>query len=175
MGTSQLNVISLMSYSQQITNGILSDIVQSASLVLQPRTLIYSLSGFLPNAIKVLTVQHQNRDLDPLLELAELQSLDMKWVTAVADQPRGFLQVGADLLVVYPGVNRTVTVTVKYGQYLAALATTADSTVVPNEDDTCVNALTEALLLLKGRDLNAVQQAFSRFTQRIVELRAEER
>lgn len=176
IGTSQLQMINLLSYSQQVVNGALSDVVQSATLTLQPRTLIYGLSAFVPAAMKVLSVQDAGgRDLDPLLELPELQSIDMRWPVAVADAPRGFLQVGADTLIIYPGVNVSQPVTVKYGQYLPTLAVPADNTLVPSEDDTCVNALTEALLLLKGRDLNAVKQALDRYTQRLKELRMEKR
>lgn len=176
MGTTQLHVINLMSYAQQVVNGILADAIQSAPLYLQPRTLIYGLSSFVPGAIKVLAITDASgRDLEPLPSIQHLQWLDMKWPVAVADFPRGFCQVGADLLVIYPGVNVKQTLTVKYSEYLAPLATTADSTVLPNEDDTAINSLTEALLLLKGRDLNALGQAVERFSKRISELQAEKR
>ena len=175
-GTTQLQVISLISYAQQVVNGILSDLVQSSTLTLQPRTLIYSLSGFVPNAIKVLAITDASgRDLEPLPVIQTLQWLDLKWPVAVADFPRGYCQVGADLLVVYPGVNVAQPLTVKYGQFIPPVATIADSTSLPAEDDAAINALTEALLLLKGRDLNALSQAAQRFAKRIEELKAEKR
>lgn len=175
-GTSQLNVIALLSYAQQVVNGIISDVVQSATLTLQPRTLIYGLSGFVPNAIKVLAITDASgRDLEPLPSIQNLQWLDMKWPVAVADAPRGYCQVGADLLVLYPGVNIQQPLTVKYSQYLVPLATTADATVLPAEDDSAVNDLTEVLLLLKGRDLNALGTAVERFSKRIADLKAEKR
>lgn len=169
--TTQLNIIGLMSYAQQVTNAVLSDIVQAGILTLQPRTLIYQLSAYLPAAIKVLAVQDASgRDLDPV-SLVELQHINMRWPTALSDSPIAFTQVGADLLIIYPGLSLQQNITVKYSEYLPAVALTTDSTVVPNEDDTCVNALTETLLLLKNRDLNAVAAALKRFTSRVEELR----
>ncbi len=174
--TTQLQIISLISYAQQVVNGALSDVVQNAPLLLQPRTLIYQLSTFLPSAIKVLAVTDASgRDLDPIMEIAGLQQLEMKWPVAVADAPRGFVQVGADLLVIYPAVRSQQTLTVKYSRLTPQVANPPDSTVVPNEDDSAVNALTEALLLLKNRDLNAVAATMERFNGRIKELDEERR
>lgn len=175
-GTAQPDVISLISYAQQVVNGILSDAVQSSTLTLQPRTLIYSLSGFVPNAIKVLAITDASgRDLEPMPEIQNLQWLDMRWPVAVADSPRGYCQVGADLLIIYPAVKVQQALTVKFSQYIPPVATTADSTSLPAEDDAAVHALTEALLLLKGRDLNAVAKTVERFASRIAELRKEAR
>jgi len=176
MGTSQSQVINLLSYSQQVTNGILHDSVLSGSLTIQPRTLIYQLSTYFPSAIKVLAVTDESgRDLNPLFNAEALQWLNMTWPTSLANSPRNFVQVGADVLILYPGTSRVQTLTVKYSQLTPALATAADYTVLPNEDNTPINALTEALLLLKGRDLNAVKQTMTRFLSRITELKAEHR
>lgn len=172
----QLQVINLLSYSQQVVNGVLSDVVQSAPLTLPPRTLIFGLSTFVPAAIKVLAITDASgRDLEPFPEIESLQWLDMHWPSAVADFPRGYCQVGADTLIVYPAIKASQTLTVKFSQYLAPLATVADATVVPAEDDSAVNSLTEALLLLKNRDLNALGKTVERFMKRIEELKQEKR
>jgi hypothetical protein len=174
IGTTQQQVISLLSYSQQIVNGALSDIVATTSLPIQPRTLIYQLSGFIPAAIKVLAVTDASgRDLDPLFDLATLQAIDMRWPTSLGSAPRFWVQVGADIIIIYPGTEVPQAVTVTYGQFIPALATAADSTTVAIEDDPPINALTEVLLLLKGRDLNAVKGAMDRFTVSIQELQTE--
>ena len=165
-----------MSYAQQVVNGITGDNVSSASLYLQPRTLIYGLSTFILDAIKVLAVQDASgRDLEPMPAIENLQWLDMRWPVAVADRPRGYCQVGADLIIIYPGVKTPQTLTVKYGNVIAPVTVVADSTSLPAEDDAAINSLTEALLLLKGRDLNAVQATVARFSKRIEDLKADKR
>lgn len=175
-GTTQAQVIQLLSYSQQVVNGILGDLVLSSSLTLQPRTLIYSLSGFVPGSIDVLAVTDASgRDLDPLSIITELQWIDMRWPTAVADYPRSYCQVGGDLLIIYPAVKTTQALTVKFSQFIPPVVNIADSTSLPNEDDSAVNALAEVLLLLKGRDLAPVKAAIERFAGRIKELGSEKR
>jgi hypothetical protein len=174
--TSQANIISLMSYAQQVTNGALSDVVATATLNLAVRTPIYQLSTNIAAAIKVLAVTDASgRDLDCLPDIFQLQQLDFHWLTYTSDRPRDFVQVGKDLLIIWPGVLASQPMTVKYSKYIPALTGSGDATVVPNEDDTCINALTEALLVLKNRDLNATAQAFERFTKRLENLRMSRR
>lgn len=178
-GTTQAQVISLLSYSQQVVNGSLSnghdsslgDITGSAPLVLQPRTPIYSVSGFVPGGVKILAIRdNSGRDLEPMTEFVQLIQTDLKWVTRTADAPRGWCYAGRDVLIVYPAVLSPQTVTVVYSLLTPTLATTADTTVVPNETDDVVFDLAEALLLLKGRDLNGVATVVARFSKRMGEL-----
>jgi hypothetical protein len=88
--TTQPQVINLLSYSQQVVNGSLDEETGTASLVLQPRTVIYSLSGFLPAAVRVQGVRDASgRDLDPV-SYENLQQIDLNWPFAIADAPRSF-------------------------------------------------------------------------------------
>lgn len=175
-GTTQRQVIGLLSYSQQVVNGSLSDVTGQASLVLQPRTLIYQVSNYLSDAVKILAVRNDSgRDLEPMTEFAQLTQTNLRWMVATADYPRGWCYAGRDVIVIYPGVNSPQTLTVVYGQVTPALAVPADTTVVPAEDDDAVMDLTEILLLLKGRDLNAVAPAMARLTERMKALAEVER
>jgi len=174
-GTTEQQTIALISYSQQVVNGILGDLVTSQALTIQPRTLIYSMSGFVPGSIDVLAVQDASgRDLDPL-GLQDLQWLDMRWPVAVADSPRGYTQVGGDLLIIYPAVKTPQILTVKFSQFIAPVTGPADSTSLPPEDDSAINDLAETLILLKNRDLLAVKAAMERFAGRIKQLQTEKR
>jgi hypothetical protein len=181
-GTTQPQVISLISYSQQVINGILGDLVVSIPLLIQPRTLIYSMSGFLadindnPLAINVEAVQDASgRDLEPMPDLTYLENLDIQWPVAVADSPRGFCQVGGDLLIIYPAVKTPQTLTVKASAFIAPVVNNGDSTSLPAEDDAAINDLTEIVLLLKNRDLMPLKGVVDRFRKRVAELKEERR
>jgi len=168
-GTSQANTISLLSYSQQVINGALTDVTAQSSLALQPRTCLYQVSAFVPGAVRILAIKDASgRDLEPMMEFAQLAQTDLKWIVRTADAPRGWCYIGRDLIVIYPATRLGgQTLTVTYAQLTPALATTADATVVPNETDDAIYDLTEALLLLKNRDLNAVTSAMQRFQERM--------
>ena len=172
--TLQQNVIGLLSYAQQVVNGILDEETGTASLVLQPRTTIYRMSSFLPSAVRILGIRDDSgRDLDSIA-YENLQQIDLNWPSAIADAPRSFCQCGRDLLIVHPGIsNNPTTLTVIYTLLTPALATAADSTVVQNETDDAVLDLTELLLILQHRDLSPFQNALSRFTTRMKELKSE--
>lgn len=178
MGTSQANVILLLSFAQQVINGIVEDVVVTSGLVLQPRTVIYALSGFLPNCVHLLAMRDASgRDLDPLYGGAgEIANIDLRWPVAVSDVPRSFAVIGRDLVAIHPGVNnQSNTLTAVYSQLTSALATTSDTTVLQNESDDALLDLTEILLLLKNRDLSPVKNAMARMATRLNELRSEER
>lgn len=177
-GTTQANVILLLSFSQQVVNGILDDVVVSSQITLAPRTMIYSISGSLPAAVKVLAVRDASgRDLDPLYDgVVDLANIDLRWPVAVSDDgPYSFAPVGRDLLCFHPGVTTTTPLTAFYSQLTPTLNTAADSTVVPAEDDHAVLDLTEILILLKNRDMVPVMDAIKRFEARLKELQEEER
>jgi hypothetical protein len=173
--TTQPQTIQLLSYSQQVVNGILGDNVGTTPLVVQPRSLIYQISSFLPQVVKIQAIRDAGgRDLEPMV-FESLSWLNMKWITSTADAPRGYALAGRDILVIYPGIRYPQTLTVVYSTLTPTLATTADSTVLPNEDDDATLDLAEALLLIQHRDMAGVKTVFDRFNARIKELRNERR
>lgn len=173
--TTQPQVIGIISLAQQIVNGILGDVVGTASLVVQPRTTIYSISSFLPSCVKIQAVRDASgRDLEPI-PFNALSWLNMKWPTSIADSPRGFALAGRDVLILYPGVHTAQTLTVVYTNLTAPLTTTADSTVTPSEDDDAIYDLTEVLLLLKNRDMYGAKTVIDRMGSRLKELKDERR
>jgi hypothetical protein len=171
--TTQPQVINLLSYAQQVVNGALDEKTGTQSLVLQPRTVIYQLSSFVPGAVRVQGVRDASgRDLDSI-SYDNLRQIDQRWPVAISDSPRSWCQCGRDLLIVHPGVNLPQTLTVVYTLLTPALAAIADTTVVENETDDAVLDLGELLLLLQHRDLFPFRDAMDRFGARMKELKAE--
>ena len=174
--TTQPQVINLLSYAQQVVNGSLDEETGTAPLVLQPRTVIYPISAFLPSAVRVQGVRDASgRDLDSIT-YDNLQQIDLNWPFAIADAPRSFCQCGRDLLIVHPGIETNpTTLTVIYTLLAPALTTIDDTTVVQNETDDAVLDLGELLLLLQHRDISPFKDAIERFTARMKELKSERR
>jgi hypothetical protein len=174
--TTQPQVINLLSYSQQVVNGSLDEETGTASLVLQPRTVIYSMSGFLSAAVRIQGIRDASgRDLDSI-SYENLQQIDLNWPFAIADSPRSFCQCGRDLLIVHPGIETNpTTLTVIYTLLTPVLAGTSDTTVVQPEADSAVLDLAECLLVLQHRDLTAFKEAHDRLIARMKELKSERR
>ena len=166
-GTSQANVISLLSFAQQVVNGALAHVVNNAPLALVARQVIYPIFANLPAAVRILAVRDASgRDLVPLGEFSALRQVNTGWPSAVSDVPRSFALCGRDLLIVYPGAVFPPTLTVVYSKLTTTL-TGASATEVTNDDDDALLDLTELLLLLKSRDLPDCKKIGERFKARM--------
>ena len=166
-GTSQANVISLLSFAQQVVNGALAHVTATAPLALVSRQVIYPIFANLPAAVRILAVRDASgRDLVPLGEFSALRQVDTGWPSAVSDAPRSFTLCGRDLLIVYPGAVFPPTLTVVYSELTTPL-TGASATEVTNDDDDALLDLTELLLLLKSRDLPDCKKIGERFKARM--------
>jgi hypothetical protein len=167
-GTSQTNVISLLSFAQQVVNGILGHVVDEGSLPLVSRQVIYPIFANLPAAVRILALRDASgRDLVPLGEFSALQQVNTGWPSAVSDSPRSWTLCGRDLLIVYPGVAVSPpTLTPVYSELTTTL-TAASTTEVTNDDDDALLDLTEVLLLLKSRDLPDCKKIIERFKARM--------
>src|ERR1700676_3704025 len=136
-GTTGPNVISLLSFAQQVVNGILGHVTRLDNLALVSRQVIYPLSANLPNSVKVQAVRDASgRDLVPLGEFSALQQVDTGWPSAVTSAPRSYALCGRDLLIVYPGVDKSPpTLTVVSTALTTTLTAAGNTTQVTNDDD----------------------------------------
>lgn len=161
IATSRAVTLSLVSLSQVVVNGFVGDVVSSTALTIQPRTLLYQLSSFLPSAVKVIRVADvSGRDLDPLLSIDELSHLSSNWITDVSDSPQAWCAIGRDLIAIWPGVRTTIILNVFYTLLTPQLTTEIDVTVVPHETDNLIVDLATFLVRLKSRDLTEAKHAF---------------
>lgn len=171
-GTTQPNVISLFSFCQQVVNGILAHVTESAPLILTPRQNIYPIFANFPTSVRVLQVRDASgRDLVPFDDFAALRQVATNWPSAVSDTPRDYALCGRDLLIIYPGVAASPpTLTVISAMLTTPLTLSTDTTQVTNDDDDAVMDLCEVLLLLKARDKPDCQKIIERFKTRIENL-----
>ena len=173
-GTASADVINLLSFSQQVVNGILCDVTATALLTINPNQVIYQISNYVDTAVRILAIRDASgRDLQPFDDFAGLNQVATNWPSAVSDAPRSYALCGRDLLIFYPGVKTAQTVTVVFGILTFPLILPTDTTEVTNDDDDAVMDLTEVLLLLKAGDLNECAKIIERFKSRIETLKSE--
>lgn len=84
------------------------------------------------------------------------------WLTDTSDVPLAWAAIGRDLIGIWPAPvsNIPVTFTGVRGTFQATLET--EETGLREEDDDIVKELTQALILLRQRDLDLIQSAISR-------------
>ena len=149
-------VLALLSESQRLVNGIAEEVVATASLTVPPYRTILPIEENVPTALRVTGVRDESgRSLTPVPWNA-LAHANRRWWRATSTRSRVWSTIGRDMLVVSPAAPDTQTLTVVFVKRTDALATEAAITEVITSTDDVVCDLTEALLLLKARRLDAV-------------------
>lgn len=174
VATTRAQALALLSRSQQQVNAALDDVVISTSFNVPPFTLIFPISATFPDCVRILSVRDaSNRDLDRMSDRADIEStwINAGWLTERGSTLRSWGTIGRDLFVLRPGLFAQQAVTMRYTQLTPTLATEADSTVVPNEDDPAVVDLAALLIRLKSRDFDGLDKDFERFKQNMTSLR----
>jgi hypothetical protein len=153
--------------AQRFLNAALGLVVDSASLTLNPFQSVYSLSGLLPNAVRVVGVREGGRDLALIPSITQLLSFSPRWTRDVGGRCEAWTTVGRDLLIVYPARTNTTVVTVYYAKLTAALAGETDLSDFGDEYGDMITTLTEAVLLLRQRDTEASKRAMGRLQAKL--------
>lgn len=153
--------------AQRYLNGILGISVNVTAMSLNPGQNVYKLSSSLPLAIRVLGI----RGSSSTRELAKLPSIDSlliygpRWMRQMAPYLESWTTVGRDVLVVYPAPKESVTIDVYYVNLCAAFTSGATVSEFSAEQCGLIVTLTEALLLLRQRDLESAGRAMERLQQ----------
>ena len=145
----------LLSEAQRLVNGGLRSVIDSASLTTSAGRQVYAIEAALGSALRITGVRDAGRDLVPV----DWRCLDMArrdWWRRVAPQHQVFSLVGRDLLLLHPAKDADSTVTVFYVKKTAAFTAETDRTELPDGGDPALLDLVEALLLLRGRRLDAL-------------------
>jgi len=174
IGTSQTDVIDLLSRWQTVANGATEAVIQSATFTVSPLLQIYPISGFLPAALRVVDVRDSfGRSLDGPIPYKGLRWLNEEWFTEIGSELRSWCLVGKDLLILRPAMQIGQTVTVKYVAVTQTLGTPTDTFQCPDDDIEMVLDPVEFILLLKSKDLEAAKPILDRWKARIMKTREE--
>lgn len=157
----------IVSHCQRIVNAGTRKVVGSASLTISANTIVYAYRASLTSAVDVLTVKEGTRLLQKCTSLADFAAYDATWIDAVGTRFEAWMQIGRDILIVWPAKTGSSSVTVSYSKLTAAYtnytndgATNLD---LPDEDVDYALNLAELILLIRGRQ-------FDVFNRRVKEL-----
>lgn len=156
-----------LSHAQRIINTALGVVVTTETFATTPLQMVYPVSGYWPNAARVIAVMEQGRDLAKLTNHVQLAHLDLNWFRAIGTRFEAWCPVGRDMIVIYPAKTQASTVQVKYIKLTTALTGEADVLEIPDTYNDSVLTLAECFLLAKQRDLNAAMTALKRLTDEL--------
>lgn len=174
--TSKADIFNLLSRMQTIANSATQAVIGHQTLQIQAYNPFYSLSGALPQAVRVVDVRDASgRSLDGPIPYESLKWLSMEWSRETGTEPKSFCVVGKDLLIIRPNLTIPANVTVYYAAVTNVLAVDKDLFQCPDEDVQMVIDPVEFLLDLKSRDLNNCKAIFDRWNAVIMGAKAENR
>jgi hypothetical protein len=144
-------VLRLLTDVQRILNALYADVVESQLFTAPPRVMHYPLGATVPKAIRLLSVQTDaSRDLAPLKDWRELALLSRSWFRTLGDRPLVWAPVGRDAFVVWPGVDRELSLTAVYVRQTDELDLTTIIELSPTYWPLLLD-LVEGCLLMRGR------------------------
>ena len=159
------DLLRALSLAQQSVNAAEEAVFDTTDFTTVPNVSIYPVLGYLPKAIKIVSVRQQERDLMPV-SLGQLREADIQWLRRKGGRFEEYAVIGRGMLAFYPLVNVGVTLSVRYLKHTDNL--TAPTSVVELGDEYVPTVLgfAELLLSLRQRKFQQVQplaEAMARF------------
>lgn len=157
-------VRSRLSDAQRCLNALLGFVVASSIMTFSRQQNFYLVSTSLPSAIRVLSLRGGGtiRDIGRLPSLESLLIYGPTWPQKIGDYVESWTTVGRDILVCYPTLLSNGALGVYYHKLTNALTSTSTNMEFAPDQDGVVVTLTEAILLLRQRDLTACSRALER-------------
>lgn len=160
-------VRSILTSAQQVLNAGLEYVIANALASLYANRVFYNISTAFSPVIRVVGLRGSAtvRDLIKLNSLDDFLIYGPYWSRHVGQHALAWTTVGRDVLVVYPAFENDGSL----GMYYVKLTNTfsAGSTVSEFSTEQCgpLVTLTEAILLLRQRDLEACDRALGRLQE----------
>jgi hypothetical protein len=174
--TAKEDVYNLLTRMQAIVNGATGSVIQSAVLSVDPSLPVYSISGLLPNALRIVDVRGtNNQSLDGPIPYQSLKYLSSYWWRETGPQLLSWSLVGKDTLILRPSQIMQTTVTVYYVAVTAPLLVDSDEFQIPDEDIETVLDPVEFLLDLKARDYDNCKVILDRWSKVVQDIEGEVR
>ena len=153
-------VISILSKCQRVINAFTGSIESSADLTVLKQKLVYVLRDELAECLDVEKVTESRTGVDHEIARVqtpqELAAYDVDWFRAVAGTYYdAWMQIGRDLLIVYPGKAADGTLTIHYTKLTDELVNNTDDFDLADEDVNTVLDLGEIILLARDKQIDA--------------------
>lgn len=156
---------SMISYAQWYVNASVRDTLTTASFTTTPQQMLYTITPFLTQAIRIEAVKQGGRNLKSTT-IRELGHVSTKWFRDTGPQFEQYALVGRDLLVLYPAVKEAVTLEIVQTSMTTVMS--SDAIEFELRDDTALPVLdmAEVLMSLKRRDTSLVAALVKRYGPR---------
>jgi hypothetical protein len=158
-GTSRAIVRDLFSRAQQYVNAAFDSILNTVPLATVANQAVYPFASIAPDIIRIKAVRHGVRDLSKI-DFNKLRYITPTWFGTTGPRFETYSLFGRQTLILHPNQQAADSVNVVYTQQLPAFVTDADTVLLPDDQIPFLERLVEALLLLKGRDMNGMKQLF---------------
>ena len=140
---------------------------QESVLITRPITktknkTLYILETDLQGIIDVQNVRLNGKRLDQIKPWRDLYKLSATWLTDTAPQPEGWAAIGRTLVAVYPAPATDIELEFQGIALTTPLTDDAVPLQLELEDEDIVREIVTAMLLLRQRDLDVMQDIIAR-------------
>lgn len=134
---------------------------ETITFTTERKRLIYVIPDINERIVFLDAVQAEGRDLD-FVPFDTLVAEGSGWFRRLSSQFSFYSTVGRELLVLYPGVDRTITITLLAITYISGPLTESDTTTLEDEKVPAILDFAELFLLLRSRRLDALKPTLER-------------
>jgi hypothetical protein len=161
-GYPRATVLNIINRVQDAVNVRLGLVHATASFTTTPGVTLYQAASIASNFAYVRQAFDDNNIELDVIPYKKLVEQDPRWIHRVGP-PQVVSQIGRTIIVVTPTPLRPTSVTIKYVKHPTALADAGSPTWdLPDEHKPLVLDLAEAVLLFRGRQFRAMQEALTR-------------
>ncbi len=158
-----LNVLNYVQYAVNVRLGL----VHNTATLTTGNQALYATTSFATDYIYPVQIFDANNEEIDLVPYTTLVHQDRDWLRAQGNRVLIAAPIGRELLALTPIPYQPQTLTIRYVKKPKALADDAGTADWPDEYKPLVLDLAEALLLLRGRYWNGIQEAISRAAQKL--------
>lgn len=161
LGYPRATVLNILNRCQRSINARLA-LVHGTATLTTTNTPLYSVPDIATDIVRVSAIRDDGRELTKI-PFGQLPAQSRTWVRLFGPRPEAFGHIGRDLLFVIPTPLVPVDLTVVYVTQTANMDDGAVTPLsLPDEHAALLLDLSEAVLLFRGREFRAMQQALAR-------------
>lgn len=171
-GTSRATVRDLLSRSSQVINAAFDSTLAMAPLTVPPNLQVFNFERIAPanDVLRIKAVRQNHRDLSRI-DFNRLKMISSRWFGRSGRRFETFAVLGRRILIVHPQRATGGQVDVVYAQQLPPLNADGDQVNLPSDNIPPLLKLTEALVLLKQRDLDKLKPLLDGLTTELKAIR----